>query len=234
MSENPGDKVPIQEVYGVGINKGNINNSNFAKMIDFRLIDDETEINCARSLLHDVLIEEEQWTPEKNNPSGLYVKTLENGKKILKDDYDDHADWVGGYVKNELCVCFRSLRAKDGKYELEHYFDFPPWIREIDNKKELNRLAIKKDIRKNIAVVFETIKYAAILNLEQEAFNFTTTNKLNKIFNLVGIQRSSEPPFKYHDNDDSEVELFTMTNQQAKKVIASCDEFLKRKNRRGK
>ena len=31
MSENPGDKVPIQEVYGVGINKGNINTSNFAK-----------------------------------------------------------------------------------------------------------------------------------------------------------------------------------------------------------
>ena len=31
MSENSGDKVPIQEVYDVGINKGSINNSNFAK-----------------------------------------------------------------------------------------------------------------------------------------------------------------------------------------------------------
>ena len=31
MSENSGDKVPIKEVYGVGLNKGNINNSNFAK-----------------------------------------------------------------------------------------------------------------------------------------------------------------------------------------------------------
>ena len=31
MSENSGDKVPIQEVYGVGINKGNINTSKFAK-----------------------------------------------------------------------------------------------------------------------------------------------------------------------------------------------------------
>ena len=34
MSENSGDKVPIQEVYGVGINKGNINTSNFAKAIN--------------------------------------------------------------------------------------------------------------------------------------------------------------------------------------------------------
>ena len=33
MSENSGDKVPIQEVYGVGINKGNINNSKFARII---------------------------------------------------------------------------------------------------------------------------------------------------------------------------------------------------------
>ena len=31
MSENSGDKVPIQEVYGVGLNKGNINTSKFAK-----------------------------------------------------------------------------------------------------------------------------------------------------------------------------------------------------------
>ena len=31
MSENSGDKVSIQEVYGVGINKGNINTSKFAK-----------------------------------------------------------------------------------------------------------------------------------------------------------------------------------------------------------
>ena len=31
MSENSGDKVPIKEVYGVGLNKGNINTSKFAK-----------------------------------------------------------------------------------------------------------------------------------------------------------------------------------------------------------
>jgi aspartokinase len=31
MSENSGDKVSIQEVYGVGLNKGNINTSKFAK-----------------------------------------------------------------------------------------------------------------------------------------------------------------------------------------------------------
>ena len=33
MSENSGDKVSIQENYGVGINKGNINNSKFARTI---------------------------------------------------------------------------------------------------------------------------------------------------------------------------------------------------------
>ena len=33
MSENSGDKVSIQENYGVGINKGNINNSKFARII---------------------------------------------------------------------------------------------------------------------------------------------------------------------------------------------------------
>ena len=31
MSENPGDKVSTKEVYGVGLNKGNINTSKFAK-----------------------------------------------------------------------------------------------------------------------------------------------------------------------------------------------------------
>ena len=33
MSENSGDKVSITENYGVGINKGNINNSKFARTI---------------------------------------------------------------------------------------------------------------------------------------------------------------------------------------------------------
>ena len=33
MSENSGDKVSIQENYGVGINKWNINNSKFARII---------------------------------------------------------------------------------------------------------------------------------------------------------------------------------------------------------
>ena len=68
MSENPGDKVSTKEVYGVGLNKGNINTSKFAKTMTIYESQQQNLAEAARDIqelleqLEKTYPSEQQWT----------------------------------------------------------------------------------------------------------------------------------------------------------------------------
>ena len=74
MSENPGDKVPIQEVYGVGINKGNINNSNFAKTMTIYESQQQNLTEAARDI-QELLEQLEKTYPSETTMDRMKIAT---------------------------------------------------------------------------------------------------------------------------------------------------------------
>jgi predicted nucleic acid-binding protein len=74
MSENPGDKVPIQEVYGVGINKGNINTSKFAKTMTIYESQQQNLAEAARDI-QELLEQLEKTYPSETTMDRMKIAT---------------------------------------------------------------------------------------------------------------------------------------------------------------
>ena len=74
MSENPGDKVPIQEVYGVGINKGNINTSKFAKTMTIYESQQQNLAEAARDI-QELLEQLEKTYPSETTMNRMKIAT---------------------------------------------------------------------------------------------------------------------------------------------------------------
>ena len=74
MSENPGDKVPIQEVYGVGINKGNINTSKFAKTMTIYESQQQNLTEAARDI-QELLEQLEKTYPSETTMDRMKIAT---------------------------------------------------------------------------------------------------------------------------------------------------------------
>ena len=74
MSENPGDKVPIQEVYGVGLNKGNINTSKFAKTMTIYESQQQNLTEAARDI-QELLEQLEKTYPSETTMDRMKIAT---------------------------------------------------------------------------------------------------------------------------------------------------------------
>ena len=74
MSENPGDKVPIQEVYGVGLNKGNINTSKFAKTMTIYESQQQNLTEAARDI-QELLEQLEKTYPSETTMDRMKIST---------------------------------------------------------------------------------------------------------------------------------------------------------------
>ena len=74
MSENSGDKVPIQEVYGVGLNKGNINTSKFAKTMTIYESQQQNLTEAARDI-QELLEQLEKTYPSETTMDRMKIAT---------------------------------------------------------------------------------------------------------------------------------------------------------------
>ena len=74
MSENSGDKVPIKEVYGVGLNKGNINTSKFAKTMTIYESQQQNLAEAARDI-QELLEQLEKTYPSETTMDRMKIAT---------------------------------------------------------------------------------------------------------------------------------------------------------------
>ena len=74
MSENSGDKVSIQEVYGVGLNKGNINTSKFAKTMTIYESQQQNLTEAARDI-QELLEQLEKTYPSETTMDRIKIAT---------------------------------------------------------------------------------------------------------------------------------------------------------------
>ena len=74
MSENPGDKVSTKEVYGVGLNKGNINTSKFAKTMTIYESQQQNLTEAARDI-QELLELLEQTYPSETTMDRMKIAT---------------------------------------------------------------------------------------------------------------------------------------------------------------
>ena len=74
MSENSGDKVSIQEVYGVGLNKGNINTSKFAKTMTIYESQQQNLTEAARDI-QELLEQLEKTYPSETTMDRMKIAT---------------------------------------------------------------------------------------------------------------------------------------------------------------
>ena len=74
MSENSGDKVPIKEVYGVGLNKGNINTSKFAKTMTIYESQQQNLTEAARDI-QELLEQLEKTYPSETTMDRMKIAT---------------------------------------------------------------------------------------------------------------------------------------------------------------
>ena len=95
MSENPGDKVPIQEVYGVGLNKGNINTSKFAKTMTIYESQQQNLTEAARDIQE--LLEQ----LEKTYPSETTIDRMKIATEVIThiDNHPTKAQKIFSAIK---------------------------------------------------------------------------------------------------------------------------------------
>ena len=74
MSENPGDKVSTKEVYGVGLNKGNINTSKFAKTMTIYESQQQNLAEAARDI-QELLEQLEKTYPSETTMDRMKIAT---------------------------------------------------------------------------------------------------------------------------------------------------------------
>jgi len=105
MSENSGDKVPIQEVYGVGLNKGNINTSKFAKTMTIYESQQQNLAEAARDIQE--LLEQ----LEKTYPSETTMDRMKIATEVIThiDNHPTKAQKIFNAIKAGGVAAFEQL-----------------------------------------------------------------------------------------------------------------------------
>ena len=202
-------------------------------MMEAKILADEGEIIEAKKLAYEVLVEELKWEIKPDNPSGLYVKELPEGK-VLWDNYDTVASWLGVFEGNTLVGCLRICRRLNGKFELESYHELLDFIKEDELAVEATRLAIRKGYRRSGAILI-LIRLLFQILLENGGYLLATGffPHPGKLYvNKFGLTRH-EVPFRYYPDDPQEVYLYYLDGGDRswlKEKISEFETFLKRIN----
>lgn len=200
-------------------------------MMEARILTDEGEIIEAKKLAYEVLVEELKWEIKPDNPSGLYVKELPEGK-VLWDEYDAVATWLGVFEENTLVGCLRICRRLNGKFELELYRELLDFIREDELAMECTRFSFSKRYRRSGAILI-LVRLVFKIFLENGGYLFTTGffPHPGKLYvNKFGLTRH-ETPFSYYPDDPQEVYLYYFNGYDRswlREKISEFEMFLKK------
>ncbi|MDY7003901.1 MAG: hypothetical protein SWX82_08065 [Cyanobacteriota bacterium] len=202
--------------------------------MEARILTDEQEIIEAKKLAYEVLVKEQKWEIKPDNPSGLHIKNLPQGK-VLWDNYDTVATRLGVFQENTLVGSQRICRRLNGKFELECYHELLDFIREDDLAIESTRFVFAKQYRQSVAVLILLRLLFQIL-LENGGYLFTTgffPNPGKLYVNKFGFTRH-EIPFRYYPDDPQEVYLYYINGYDRpyiSKMISQFESILERKNK---
>ncbi|NEP87347.1 MAG: hypothetical protein F6K18_11205 [Okeania sp. SIO2C2] len=194
--------------------------------MEARILTNEQEIIEAKKLAYEVLVKEQQWEIKPDNPSGLQIKYLPQGGKVLWDNYDTVATWLGVFQENTLVGSQRICRRLNGKFELECYHELLDFIREDDLAIESTRFVFAKQYRRSVAVLF-LLKLLFQILLENGGYLLTTgffPNPGKLYVNKFGLTRH-EIPFRYYPDDPEEVYLYYINGYDRPYISKMISEF---------
>ncbi|NET55003.1 MAG: GNAT family N-acetyltransferase [Symploca sp. SIO2E6] len=186
----------------------------------------EEEIIEAKKIAYEVLVKELKWELRADNPSGLHVKNLPQGK-MLCDDYDQVATWLGVFDQNTLVGCLRVCSRFQGKFELERYHELLDFIKQDPLAIEGNRLAVRKDYRQSTAVLmlFRILYKDLLSNKGGYCFGTGFFPNPGKLYvNKFGMKKH-EIPFRYHPEDSQEVYLYYINGYDRSKLREMISKF---------
>lgn len=186
---------------------------------------DETEIIEAKKLAYEFVVAELKCEIKADNPCGLHVKNLPEGK-VLCDDYDTVATWLGVFEENTLVGCMRICRRLNGKFELECYHELLDFIKEDELAMEATRLVVRKKYRGSWAILILVRTLFQIL-LENGGYLFATgvfPNPGKLYANKFGLTRH-EAAFRHYVNDQQEFYLYYFNGYDRPKLREKISEF---------
>lgn len=200
---------------------------NKLRRMEARVLQNERDIIEAKKLAYEVLVAEQQWEIKADNPSGLHVKTLPEGK-VLWDDYDSVANWLGAFHENTLVGCMRICRRLKGKFEFEPYHELLGFIKEDDLAVESTRFLVKKTYRQTGCVLLlARLSYKKLLETGGYLFGAGFFPNPGQLYvNKFGMTRH-EIPFRYHPDDPQEVYLYYINGYDKNHLQERIDFFEK-------
>ena len=202
--------------------------------MEARVLTDKQEIIEAKKLAYEVLVKEQKWEIKPNNPSGLHIKDFPEGK-VLWDDYDTVATWLGVFQENILVGSLRICRRLNGKFELEHYHSLLDFIQKDELAVEVTRLAVEKNYRFSVVVLLLfRLMYKNLLEKGGYAWGTAPWPNPGKLHvRKFGLTRH-EIPFRYYPDDPQEVYLYYLNGYDRpylRKMISQFETILERKNK---
>lgn len=211
------------------------------KNLKLRILSTKFEIQSAKHLLYCVYVEELGWKPSKNNKSGICVKK-NKGHKILCDNIDERAIWLGIFFKNQIVACMRYCGVDiNGLLEMQHYMPlnvnvkFCSTINTSHNKTiEIGRYAAHKDFRGKGILLYMMFKFVCDLCLLQQLSICATIPKayfgVSKIAKNSQFLQIENLNFKYEINDPSDVSVYFVDyfEQSVLQMRNSCEKMIEK------
>ncbi|NEP78792.1 MAG: GNAT family N-acetyltransferase [Okeania sp. SIO3B3] len=193
--------------------------------MEARILTDEQEIIEAKKLAYEVLVKEQKWEIKPDNPSGLHIKDLPQGK-VLWDDYDTVATRLGVFEENTLVGCLRICGRLNGKFELEHYHSLLDFIHKDELAVEITRIAVWKKYRFSMVILLLfRLTYESLLEKGGYAWGTGFWPNPGKLYvNKFGATRH-EIPFRYYSDDPQEVYLYYINGYDRPYISKMISEF---------
>jgi hypothetical protein len=197
------------------------------------------EVDMARRLVYQVYVEEGQWRPSVNNPSGFEILKSPNSlPPRLIDRFDDYSTWLGIFdgTRVEPIACGRiSSRDQHGKFEMQYYSERLTHLKQINIQSNPQVFVIGKS-----AILPEYRGTAAWLMLLRQAFLFchehkhsvfssTTVGKVQNVHDSIGYPSIEGVSVKYEFSDDNAKVYYATYPVETLKVIENLDKLIDKK-----
>jgi hypothetical protein len=193
-------------------------------------------IIIAQQLLYEIYIKEMGWKFINNNPSSIRIETSNDNKKIMTDDYDQHATWVGTFYNEQLVGCGRVVnRDAAGLLEIERYSILNSLrekicVSSVPNLVELNRSAIVQSHRNSIiwpCLLYFAFKYCE--NMSLCAIATTASSRVDQFHSAIGFHQIKGQDFFYHNQDEKSVNVYFADTSNIKQISLNLERILKNK-----
>jgi hypothetical protein len=195
-----------------------------AKKVRIKILSN-TEILKAKILLYDIYVIEMGWMPSQDNPSKWKIADSSEGK-ILIDDYDSVATWIGAISSNDEivgCVRLCSRHQLANKLELENYTNqVPNYILNIQNMFELTRGAVHYCYRYRGLIFLKMFKkvFEILQDINGSALATSSIISSQKLVQKT-LAEDLKIEFKYEDRDQNPAKMYLYDYNNMRKYIES-------------